>query len=87
MAGSTDKISRRVSFYALGWEAAVTVEDNIVDILGILISLGLRLISLLVVLVLPLFVLIRERCGARLAEADAPEECVLGLRVHQALLV
>jgi hypothetical protein len=30
---------------------------------------------------------IRERCVERLAEADALEEYVLGLRVHQALLV
>jgi hypothetical protein len=57
------------------------------DVLGILISLGPRLVSLLVVLVLPLFILIRDRCVERLAEADALEECVLGLRVHRALLV
>jgi hypothetical protein len=52
-----------------------------------LISLGPRFVSLLVVLVLPLFVLIREKCVERLAETDALEECMLGLRVHRALLV
>jgi hypothetical protein len=31
--------------------------------------------------------MIRERCVERLVEADAFEECWLGLRVHQALLV
>jgi hypothetical protein len=66
----------------LSWEAAITVEDNIDEVLGILISLGPRLASLLVILVLPLFVLIKERCIERLAEADALEECVLGLWVH-----
>jgi hypothetical protein len=49
-----------------------------------LISLGPRLVSLLDALILPLF---RERYIERLAEADALDECVLGLGVHRALLV
>jgi hypothetical protein len=52
-----------------------------------LVSLCPRLVSLLVVLILPLFILIRERCVEGLAEADALEECVLGLWVHRALFV
>jgi hypothetical protein len=52
-----------------------------------LISLGPQLVSLLIFLVLPILVLIRERCVDSLAEADALEECVLGLQVHWALLV
>jgi hypothetical protein len=52
-----------------------------------LISIGPRLVSLLIVLVLSLFFSIRERCVEGLAEVDALEECVLGLRVHQVLLV
>jgi hypothetical protein len=69
----------------LGWEVAIAAEDYIDDVLGILIFLGPRLVSLLVVL--PLFVLIRDRCVERLAKADAREDCVLGLRVYGALLV
>jgi hypothetical protein len=52
-----------------------------------LISLAPQLVFLLIFLVLPLFVLIRERRVERLAKANALEECVLGLRVHQTLLV
>jgi hypothetical protein len=71
----------------LGWEATVAAEDNIDDVLGILISLDPQLVSLRILLVLPVFILIRERCIERIAEADALEECVLGLQVHRALLV
>jgi hypothetical protein len=49
----------------LGWEAAFAAEDNVDDVLGILVSLGPRLVSLLLVLVLPLVVLIRERGALR----------------------
>jgi hypothetical protein len=78
---------RRVSFYALGWEATVTAKGNIDDVLGILVSLEPQVVPLLVVLVLPFVVLIRERCIEILAKVDALEECVFGLRVHRALLV
>jgi hypothetical protein len=87
IVGSTDKISHGVSFCALGWEAAVAAEDNIDDVLRILVSLGALLVCLLVVLVLPLVILIRERCIEILAEADALEEYVFGLWEHWALLV
>jgi hypothetical protein len=79
MPGSTYKISLKVSFCAIGWEAAVAAQDNVDDLRGILISLGPQLVSLLIVLVLPLFVRLRERCFEKLAEADALKECVLGL--------
>jgi hypothetical protein len=52
-----------------------------------LILLGPQLVSLIVVLVLPLFIMIRKSCVERLAEDDALEECVLGLQVHWELLV
>jgi hypothetical protein len=47
----------------------------------------LRLVSLIILLVLVLSDLIGERCVQGLAEADALEQCMLGLRVHWALLV
>jgi hypothetical protein len=36
VAGSTESISRRVSFYALGWESTVSTEDVVDDVLRIL---------------------------------------------------
>jgi hypothetical protein len=60
-------------------ETAIAAEDNIDDIFGILISLGPQLVSLIIFLVLPLCILIRERCVERLVKADALEECVLRL--------
>jgi hypothetical protein len=71
----------------LGGEAAVATEDDVDNIFVILKSLSPRLVSLLVFLVLPLAVLIWERCIEGLAEANTLEERVLGLRVYQALLV
>jgi hypothetical protein len=70
-----------------GGEAAVAAEDDVDDVCRVLETLRPRLVSLLILLVLPLFIIVGKRCVEGLAEADALEEGMLGLWVHRALLV
>jgi hypothetical protein len=61
MAGSTERISRRVSFYALRGEATVSAEDDVDDILRVLEVLSPQLITLVIIpLIPPLSVLRKE---------------------------
>jgi hypothetical protein len=69
-------------------KAAVSTEDDVDDIFWVLEIFGPRLIALIIILlILPLAVLIREWSVECLVEADTLEERMLGLRVHRALLV
>jgi hypothetical protein len=61
MANSTERISRRVSFYALRGEATVSAEDDVDDILRVLEVLSPQLITLVIIpLIPPLSVLRKE---------------------------
>jgi hypothetical protein len=70
-----------------GGEAVIATEDDVDDVRRVLVTLRPRLVSLLILFVLPLFILVRKRSVKGLAEAHALKEGMLELRVHWALLV